>query len=350
MGIGKCTVENLRCLERVELELHPRHNLVWGANGSGKTSLLEALFLLGRGRSFRTRNSERLIRHGCAQLTVFGRTDGVPSLSLGVRLTRGEGTLAHINGVQASALTELSQAFPVQIIDPGVHKLLEEGSHRRRRWLDWTVFHVEPLFAEAWSRYTRGLKQRNAALRQSLDAASWDPELARWGELMASARERVIHLVQPACAALVQRLSGLPVELHYRRGWPEDSSLLEALEASRARDAVRGATRVGPHRADVLVRLDGRPAREVLSRGQQKLIAIALSLTPVELLADRAVPPTLLLDDPGAELDDTHLERFIAEVNRLPCQLISTSLHPQGAPFGAPDRMFHVERGTARPV
>ncbi|HEY6483810.1 MAG TPA: DNA replication/repair protein RecF [Steroidobacteraceae bacterium] len=351
MGIGELTVEDLRCLRGVQLVLHPRHNLLWGANGSGKTSLLEALFLLGRGRSFRTRNSERLIRHGGSQLTVFGRTDRTPSFAVGVQVSRVGGTVARINGAPAATLTELSQAFPVQVIDPAVHKLLEEGGHRRRRWLDWAVFHVEPQFGAAWTRYTRTLKQRNAALRQpDGDGAPWDTELTRWGESIAAWREQVMRLVQPACAQLVQRLSGLPVELHYRRGWPADLSLLEALQTSRDRDRLRGATQMGPHRADVLVRLDGRPAREVLSRGQQKLIAIALTLTPVELLADRAVTPTLLLDDPAAELDTIHLERFIAEVNRLPCQLLSTSLHARGGLFSAPDRVFHVEQGAVRPV
>src|SRR5262249_47875609 len=138
------SVDNLRCLEHAELSLHPQRNLIWGGNGSGKTSLLESIFLLGRGRSFRTRNSERLIRHGQPQLVVFGRTDGVPAQALGVQVSRSEGTRARISGSPAGSLTELSQAFPVQVIDPGIHQLVEEGGYRRRRWLDWAVFHVEP--------------------------------------------------------------------------------------------------------------------------------------------------------------------------------------------------------------
>src|SRR5271167_2573634 len=129
MSLVELAVEDLRCLQRAQLVLHPRHNLIWGSNGSGKTSLLEAIFLLGRGRSFRTRNSERLIRHGQQRLTVFGRTDGIPAHALGVQATRGAGTLARINGTTALSLTDLSQAFPVQVIDPGIHKLVEEGGH-----------------------------------------------------------------------------------------------------------------------------------------------------------------------------------------------------------------------------
>src|SRR5882762_2455480 len=98
MSLVELTVEDLRCLQRVELALHPGHNLIWGSNGSGKTSLLEAVFVLGRGRSFRTRNSAALIRHGQSRLIVFGRTDDVPERPIGVQLTRGGATVARIRG------------------------------------------------------------------------------------------------------------------------------------------------------------------------------------------------------------------------------------------------------------
>ena len=351
MSLVELVVEDLRCLQHAELSLDSGHNLVWGTNGSGKTSLLEALFLLGRGRSFRTRNSERLIRHGQSRLTVFGRTAGVVPQSLGVQVARGAVTTARINGAPAGSLTELSQSFPVQVIDPGVHKLVEEGGFRRRRWLDWSVFHVEPGFADLWVRYTRAVKQRNAALKhQPAQASAWDPEVARLGELIADARHRTLERLRPAWQELVASLSGIDIELGYARGWSQDQDLTEALKDSRTRDEAKGLTHSGPHRADVLLRMSGRAAREVLSRGQQKLVAIALSLAQVRLLQEISVSPTLLLDDPAAELDGDHLRRFIAEVGRLQCQLVSTSLHPHSEVFGRPDRVFHVEQGGVSPV
>src|SRR6185295_17677022 len=114
MSLAELSLENVRCLHQAALTLHGSQNLIWGPNGSGKTSLLEAIFLLGRGRSFRTRNSERLIRHGQQRLTVFGRTDGVLPQAVGVQVARGGGTTARISGTTAGSLTELSQAFPVQ--------------------------------------------------------------------------------------------------------------------------------------------------------------------------------------------------------------------------------------------
>jgi len=352
MSLVELTVEDLRCLQRVELALDPRRNLIWGSNGSGKTSLLEGIFLLGRGRSFRTRNSERLIRHGQPRLTVFGRTGGVPPQAVGVQVARSGGTTARINGSTAGSLTELSEAFPVQVIDPGVHKLVEEGGFRRRRWMDWAVFHVEPGFADAWLRYSRAVKQRNAALRQQAAQASvWDPEVARLGELIANSRRNMLDQLQPLWRQAVTALSGLDVDLHYSRGWSQEVPLAQALGDSRTRDEAKGQTHSGPHRADVLVRLGGRPAREVLSRGQQKLVAIAMTLAQIQLLQERtSLAPTLLLDDPAAELDGAHLLRFIEEVSRLNCQLVFTSLQPQSDLFGRPERVFHVEQGRVGPA
>ena len=123
----------------------PGSTLIWGDNGSGKTSLLEAMFLLGRGRSFRTRNNERLVQRGNDHLRVIGRiqTTSGEIQTLGFEAT-SISTTARIAGRPAQSLAELSNAFPVQVIEPGVHRLVEEGGYRRRRWMDWAVFHVEP--------------------------------------------------------------------------------------------------------------------------------------------------------------------------------------------------------------
>src|SRR6266446_9065974 len=217
MSLADLAVDDVRCVKHAELVLHPAHNLIWGGNGSGKTSLLEAIFLLGRGRSFRTRNSERLIGRGQARLVVFGRTAGTPEQTLGIQVSRAAGTLARIGGMTVGSLAELSQAFAVQVIDPGVHKLVEEGGYRRRRWMDWAVFHVEPQFVDTWVRYTRALKQRNAALKLHSETGSWDPELARLGEVIAESRRRFLTELQPHWREAVAALSGLEVELHYIR-------------------------------------------------------------------------------------------------------------------------------------
>jgi DNA replication and repair protein RecF len=273
------------------------------------------------------------------------------AVRIGVEVTRA-GTTARVGGRSAETLTELSQVFPVQVIEPGIHRLVEEGGYRRRRWLDWAVFHVEPQFVDLWLRYTRALKQRNAALKiQSAAVGAWDADLARTGEAITAARQRLLDRLQPYWQAAVTALSGLEVELHYLRGWTQEHSLAEALVASRAADELRRQTQTGPHRADVAVRLHGRPARDVLSRGQQKLVAVAMTISQVRLLQDLTeTTPTLLLDDPAAELDAERLQRFIDEVASLRCQLVVTSLQSESRLFGAPESTFCIAAGRVQPI
>lgn len=352
MTLHELTLRDLRCIEHAELSLHPGRNLIWGGNGSGKTSLLEGIFLLGRGRSFRTRNSERLVRHGQERLVVFGRAESsAPDSSglvhaVGVEVDRREGTRARVDAATVGSLADLSRVFPVQVIDPEIHKLIEEGGRRRRRWLDWAVFHVEPQFADWWVRYGRALRQRNAALRNRGGTKPWDVEVAGLGEKISAARAAVLEQMQPYWREVITGLDCPAGELQYFRGWGAQYSLTEALEASRGRDEARGLTHAGPHRADVVIRVGGKLAREVLSRGQQKLMAVALTLAQLRLLkAVSGTTPTLLLDDPAAELDSEHLGHFVRQIAPLGCQMIITSLHAETPAFGAPDRVFHVEQG-----
>ena len=347
MSLAELRIENLRCIETAALEFSPELNLIAGENGAGKTSILEAIFLLGRGRSFRTRSSEKLIRHGQPKLVVYGRTDDMPAKHAGIEIASDGGTRARINGQNAASLLELSGVVPVQAIDPEIHKLVDQGPERRRRWLDWLVFHVEPSFAVHWSRYNRALKQRNAALKSGaavIDA--WDKELVINGVAITQARQRSLERLLPRLKQTFERFGALDVSAGFSSGWSAECSFEEALRSHRDRDRQRGTTTAGPHRADVTLRRAHRAARETLSRGQQKLTAVAMIITPLQLLQDeQGMRAVLLLDDPAAELDDRNLQRLFAELSSLRCQMIATSLTPETALFQAPKATFHVEQG-----
>ena len=346
MSLLALEAEGLRCLQPSRLEFHTHVNLVTGANGAGKTSLLEAIYLLGRGRSFRTRHTERLITHGSQRLAVLGRTDDPSFPTLGVGFDRNEGLQVRIQGRAAKSLAELTEALPVQIMDPGIHRLVEEGPAYRRRWLDWGVFHVEPGFAHAWTDHRRTLSQRNAALQSGGDPGPWDPELVRLGTILSEARARTLKSLEAFWMATLSALLGEPVSLAYYQGWSQAHTLAESLAMHRARDRERGTTGSGAHRFDVHLRIEGKPAREVLSRGQQKLLGATLALSMAKLVGSNGRrPPMLLLDDPAAELDRPHTDALIGEIRKMKGQLVVTALHPEEARFGNPERAFHVEHG-----
>jgi DNA replication and repair protein RecF len=346
MSLASLRIENVRCIEAAALELSPELNMISGPNGAGKTSILEAVFLLGRGRSFRTRTSEKLIRHGQPKLTVFGKTHGEHPHAAGIEVSR-EGTRARIDGQDAESLLALSTVLSVQSIDPDIHKLIDQGPERRRRWLDWLVFHVEPTFGSHWARYQRALKQRNAVLRLGgAGLAVWDAGIVEHGVAMTQARRRALIRLQPYLEALFSRFSGLDVSATFFAGWGADYELADALRIANARDLERGTTTTGPHRADILLRLKGRSARETLSRGQQKLTAVAMVVAQLKLMrAELGTVATLLLDDPAAELDAKNLGLLFDELASLHCQMVATSLSPETTLFQAPKATFHVEQG-----
>ena len=284
---------------------------------------------------------------------VFGRTESAGSdgsglvHAVGLEVHRREGTRARVDAGAVGSLADLSRVFPVQVVDPEIHKLIEEGGRRRRRWLDWAVFHVEPQFADWWLRFTRAVRQRNAVLRgRGGSTKPWDLELVALGEKISEARRGVLDQMGTYWKEVTAGLDCPFAELQYFRGWGAQHSLAEALDASRERDEARGLTHAGPHRADVVIRVGGKLAREVLSRGQQKLMAVALTLAQLRLLKEMSgTTPALLLDDPAAELDAEHLGHFVRQIAPLGCQMIITSLQAETASFGAPDRVFHVEQG-----
>ena len=344
----KCT--DFRCIEKAELELDPAFNLIHGRNASGKTSLLEGMAYLGRGRSFRGSAPAELVRHGQASFLLNGivRRDG-SELRLGVQNGAG-GLVVSVGGEKPQGAAGLAEALPLQIIDPDVHNLVAGGPEERRRYLDWVTFHVEQPYLEAWRRYRRALKQRNAALREAATREaleSWTAELAETGEAVNASREATLDIVRPAIVETAEAMLGSAVQVSYQRGWSSDKTLAEALHDGLERDRQLGSSQIGPHRADLRLEYDAQRARRRVSRGQQKLLAGAMIVAAVEVVQTSLERPlTLLLDDPAAELDSDALARLMAGVVGLGCQVIATALDPERPLFPNPPRLFHVEHGA----
>jgi DNA replication and repair protein RecF len=352
LALTRIRISTLRCLKAVELELDAGRNYVFGPNGAGKTSLLEGIFVLGRGRSFRTRQMRRLVRHGDEGFAVFGEVvvDGA-TRRLGIAYQGGR-LEKKIDGEVASGMAELAELLPVHAIDPTMHALVEAGPSERRRFLDWGVFHVERSYLDAWKRYRRVLSQRNAALKGGglpAELRPWTAALVEAARPVHDARRRYIERLAPRVEAFGRRLLDRPLSIEYRRGWDDEVALEAALAAAEPRDRQHGITEIGPHRAELVLRLDERRVQDEASRGQQKLTAAALILAQVAVeSAERPGRSVLVVDDPVAELDSASLGRLLGCIGDLRAQVIYTALSPGHLPVEPGDPVFHVERGEVR--
>lgn len=352
MQIDALYLENFRCLIAAELTFSSGVNCIVGDNASGKTSLLEAIYMLGRGESFRPGSLLSAIRHNSDALLLRSRLGGggLQSHRLSARITTS-GTQFKLDSNASPRRYDLITALPLQHIDPNVHRLLESGPRHRRHFLDWGVFHVEHAFFPAWRRYRRALKQRNHALRHRWprhEVIAWDAELVQQGEIVDACRRRYLQLIRQRLPETAIRLIGDgDLELRYRSGWRGDEGLGSALAAGLASDLKAGFTQHGPHRADMRVQIASRKAQDWVSRGQQKLLTAALMLTQAQVLYDqRGIRPVLLLDDMAAELGETYRKTLASAIRRLNVQCFITFLARELIPSEFSEaRLFHVKQG-----
>ena len=348
MSLKRFKVSGFRCLDELDIQPDPRLNLITGPNASGKTSLLESIFYLGRGRSFRASGNRELIQTGKSEFVLFGETSeedtqhrvGV-EVAVGKRLVRADGEPG--NGA------DLARLLPVQVIDPEIHELIQGSPELRRRFLDWGVFHVKHSFLDSWRRYRKALSQRNASLRQGdsdEEVALWNDALIKHGEEVDRLRTAFIDEFNTIFAAISLENLSFSAICSYKRGWPEKTLLSDALTASIHRDRVFGSTQVGPHRADLNLQVQDRRARHRVSRGQQKMLAAALVIAQTRFVAAQTQAElVLLVDDPAAELDRDNRERLFQMLHDIPAQMFVTALEAEDLPWSAQGRMFHVEHG-----
>ena len=332
--------------------------VLFGANGSGKTSFLEAIHLLAVGRSFRTHQSKPVIQHGMAYCRVVGevRRSGRTKM-MGLEKHRDGSVKARVGGDNVSSLSELALHLPLVLVDTEGLGIVTGPPEGRRRLLDGTLFHVEQGFLSLWKRYALAVRQRNSGLRRGIlgSDGAWRQKIAESGTLLTQQRQAVAEKLAHELARLVPALSSdlTGLELVFRAGWDQKLSLFEALERNADSDAAQGFTQVGPHRADLRLMREGVLASEVLSRGQIKLSVVALKLVQGVLIENASsLPPLYLVDDLPAELDREHCARVCEQLG-TGRQVILTAVDraPLEAAWGEkPLSLFHVEQGQVLPA
>jgi len=356
MRVKSIDISNLRNLTSVQIEPDPCLNCFTGDNGAGKTSILEALAVLSKGRSFRAGQITSLIGPEQPYFQVVSNIESQSGKQHRVGMERRKDRWsARHNGEDVSQLSDLTGLLPYVLLEPGSHTLISGPPEGRRKYLDWGVFHVKHSFLILWRRYSRTLKQRNAALRLSDQdvVESLNPQLIALGEKLHQVREqhadKLAGVLEKTLPVFNKTLDG--IGFRYRKGWPGES-LEEALGHSIQRDLEKGATGPGPHRADLVLTLDGAPAKERLSRGEQKAMTAAMIMAQAQMICESGDRPVLLLDDLSSELDEAHLTRVLRAGMDLGVQIwltgteISPAIMAGGVADGVSCAVFHVEHGV----
>ncbi|KTC64799.1 RecF recombinational DNA repair ATPase (plasmid) [Legionella adelaidensis] len=349
MIIDTLHIHNLRNISLAKIQLHPRFNFFFGENGSGKTSLLESIYLLSTGHSFRTREISPLVQIEKNELTVFCKSTTEETISIQKSLHQSTKVLINKNPCYSSS--ELAFLLPCQLFYQDIFEIIDAGPSVRRTILDWGLFHVEPNYHQLWKDYRRVLKQRNSLLRQNGTAAQflpWDTMLVTLANKLHQIRENYFKELQQSFSLWLKKLTSIECSIHYFKGWSKRNSqrtLEEVLQEQFESDRLRQYTQSGPHNADILFETHPPRAKLTLSRGQQKIILIALKLAQAHLISKECI---YLLDDIAAEMDMTHLSRLFDAINELPGQFIITALNINNLPallLSQNHKVFHVIQG-----
>jgi DNA replication and repair protein RecF len=346
---------NLRCLSEFELAPVSGVNFLIGANGAGKTSIIEAIHVLGYGRSFRSRIRDGLIKHTQEQLQITVRwLDSKNTAHQAGIQHNGNIWQARVDTENIAQLGQFCAQFPILSFEPGSHELISGSSDVRRRFVDWALFHVEPNFFTQWRRFNRALKQRNALLKlnpSNQDLQPWDEEFSESGELIAQYRQnyldRLLAQLNPIVLAFLPECGEL--QLNYNPGWrKEQLSLLDALRINRERDRQAGFSMTGPHRADWSPVFDQYLSKEHFSRGQAKLLALSCLLAQAQhYQQQKQYWPILCFDDIASELDENHLNHVLCLLANTKAQIwiTGTEYLPVYQTLFPNQKLFHVKHG-----
>jgi DNA replication and repair protein RecF len=355
LQIKRIKIENLRNIKEAEISPHSRLNIIIGSNGAGKTTILEAIYLLARAKSFRQKRDGRLIKEGTERLNLFAKIETTENHihQIGLQKSRSQ-TEIRKDGKNLKRLSELAKTLPLTIITPNIQRIIEEEPQHRRRLLNWGLFHVEHGYGELVNRYKKTLAQRNQALRGSPE------QLKVWNDQLIPIGDEINRIMSVYCKTWNRMISEMytetnlanPIQLELAIGWREEETFAEALERNSQLDRDRGYTSCGPHRTDIKLLQNGVSIRNSFSRGELKITAAILLLTQLKLLAEKTHEnPILLADDLKSEMDMSRYNDLLEIIYHMKVQTFVTNLdlnENRTSLTGGSYHVFHVEHGDIR--
>lgn len=347
-------ITNFRNLENIHSDFDNHCNIFYGENGSGKTSVLEAIYYLALGRSFRTHLLRRIIKYEANSFSLFGKIKlANNTINIGIDRSTTCSKRIKIAGEEVHSHTEIIKLLPLQLLNQDSYHLLDGGPKIRRQFIDWCLFHVEQNFLILWRKVERVIEQRNTAIRTTHRVdyiKTWDKELSQLGFELHELRKKYIENFIPVAQNILQRLLGnFIINISYYAGWDIKQDLETALVNTLKNDMQFGYTTIGPQRADLHITINNIPAKDALSRGQQKLLLYGLQIAQGVLLKKLTQKNCIyLIDDLPAELD-SQKRLIIAEILlELKSQIFITGLTISDLEhFHAFEnsKTFHVKQG-----
>lgn len=354
MFLSFFNINNFRNLENIHFDFTNHCNVFYGKNGSGKTSILETIYYLALGRSFRSHLLRRIVRYGTNGFSLFGKIQQINnSISVGIDRSIASGKRIKIAGDEVSSNIEITKLLPLQLLNQDSYRLFDDGPKARRQFIDWGLFHVEQNFLTLWRRVERIIEQRNAAIRTTskIDVIkTWDKELSQFGFELHEHRKKYIENFIPIAKTILKKLLGdFSINISYFPGWDTERNLESILDDTLKNDLHFGYTVTGPHRADLLITVNKIPAKDALSRGQQKLLLYGLQISQGILLKKLAQKNCIyLVDDLPAELDSQKLALIAEILLNLQAQIFVTGLTLEDLKYFCVSQniqMFHVKHG-----
>ncbi len=330
MILDKIVLTSFRCFNQFNLQLDSNATIIAGANGSGKTSILEAIYLLGYMRSFRTHKLGHLIGYDQGAFTLFSKLS--TGSSFGVEKGSSGDVRRIVDGASVKANEFVSQFLPILFIDSSSHRLFTNQSVYRRQLLDWGVYYVDPLFGSTWNKYQQILKQRNSLLKQRAPTEEikvWDSQLVMLGEKINSMRRNYAEELDRQFQKTIEsfELPRRDIKLQYYCGWEKDKSLATVLTENLYNDIKLGYTQYGPQRAKIDTVINSDNIKYHFSEGQQKIVHYAIKVAQSEYLKEKLNKKVLfLVDDLSAELDINNQTKLIRLLENIENQVIITTV------------------------
>ena len=349
MFLEKISIKKLRNIKEADLKLNHRTNVIIGENAAGKTTFLEAIDILSRGRSFRTNKIESLVQAGQTELYV-GAISGPKRKKLEIKKSKYK-TSVFVDSKEEKQQSKIAENLAVQAIHPNSHALIEGSPSERRAFLDWGLFHVEQNFKKEYAAYLKILKQRNEALKaRKSDEKIWMEQLAPIGTKITKMREEYIYSLKDHLCIMQQHIMpDIDLVFRYDKGWGKDQDFLSALKEKNNIDLERGYTSCGPQNADIKIELNNKDAQKICSRGQQKLIANIMLLSQSRNFFERkGFPSIIIIDDLSAELTLEMQERVLERLFETKSQIFLSALNDSVLAdilCEMDTNVFHVEHG-----